>query len=54
MLLEAGEGNLPKQCVVVVTQIFTIDKSQLGEYWIVVEETDRSNPGGDQVNNGSA
>ena len=32
VLLEAGEGNLPKQSVVVVSQIFTIDKSQLGEY----------------------
>ena len=54
MLLEAEEGNLPKQSVVVVSQIFTIDKSQLGEYWIVVEETDRSNPGGDKVINGAA
>jgi len=32
VLLEAGEGNLLKQSVVVVSQIFTIDKSQLGEY----------------------
>ena len=32
VLLEAGEGNLPKQSGVVVSQIFTIDKSQLGEY----------------------
>jgi mRNA interferase MazF len=31
-LLEAGEGNLSKQSVVVVSQIFTIDKNQLGEY----------------------
>jgi mRNA interferase MazF len=32
VLLEQGEGNLPKQSVVVVSQVFTIDKSQLGEY----------------------
>jgi mRNA interferase MazF len=29
--LEKGEGNLPKQSVVMVSQIFTVDKSQLGE-----------------------
>ena len=32
VLLEAGEGNLPKQSVVVVSQLFTVDKGQLGEY----------------------
>jgi len=32
VLLEEGEANLPKQSVVVVSQIFTVDKTQLGEY----------------------
>jgi mRNA interferase MazF len=32
VLLQAQEGNLPKQSVVVVSQIFTVDKIQLGEY----------------------
>lgn len=32
VLLELGEGDLPKQSVVVVSQIFTVDKRQLGEY----------------------
>lgn len=32
ILLEPDEGNLPKQSVVMVSQIFTIDKRQLGEY----------------------
>jgi mRNA interferase MazF len=32
VLLEAGEANLPKQSVVVVSQISTVDKTQLGEY----------------------
>ena len=32
VLLEPGEGNLPKQSIVVVSQVFTIDKVQLGEY----------------------
>jgi mRNA interferase MazF len=31
VLLEQGEGNLPKQSVVLISQIFTVDKSQLGE-----------------------
>ena len=31
VLLEAGEANLPEQSVVNVSQILTIDKSQLGE-----------------------
>lgn len=29
VLLQPGEGNLPKQSVVNVSQIFTVDKSQL-------------------------
>ena len=32
VLLEAGEANLPKQSVVIVSQIFTVDKTQLREY----------------------
>ena len=32
VLLEAGEANLRKQSVVVVSQIYTVDKKQLGEY----------------------
>jgi len=32
VLLEQGEGNLPKQSVVLASQIFTVDKSQLGEF----------------------
>ena len=32
VLLDEGEANLPKQSVVVVSQIFTVDKSDLGEY----------------------
>ncbi len=32
ILLDPGEANLPKQSVVVVSQVFTVDKSQLGEY----------------------
>ena len=31
VLLEIGEGNLPKQSVVVVSQISSVDKSRLGE-----------------------
>jgi mRNA interferase MazF len=31
VLLEPKEANLPKQSVVNVSQIFTVDKSQLGE-----------------------
>jgi mRNA interferase MazF len=30
--LEAGEANLPRQSVVVVSQVSTVDKTQLGEY----------------------
>ena len=32
VLLDAGEGNLPQQSVVVVTQIITVDKAELGDY----------------------
>jgi mRNA interferase MazF len=32
VLLEAGEANLPKPSVVVVSQISSVDKAQLGEY----------------------
>lgn len=32
VLLEAGEANLPKHSVVVVSQVSTVDKAQLGEY----------------------
>ncbi len=31
VLLNPGEANLPKQSVVNVSQVFTVDKSQLGE-----------------------
>jgi mRNA interferase MazF len=32
VLLEAGEANLPRQSVVVVSQVSSVDKTQLGEY----------------------
>jgi len=32
VLLEPGEGELTKQSVVLVTQVFTVDKTQLNEY----------------------
>lgn len=32
LLLDEGEANLPRQSVVVVSQVFTVDKLQLGEY----------------------
>jgi mRNA interferase MazF len=32
VLLEAGEANLPRQSIVVVSQVSTVDKAQLGEY----------------------
>jgi mRNA interferase MazF len=31
VLLEAGEGDLPKQSVVVVSQVSSVDKARLGE-----------------------
>lgn len=38
VLLEKGEANLPKQSVVLVSRIFTVDKSQLGEFIGILEE----------------
>jgi mRNA interferase MazF len=32
VLLEVGEANLSKQSIVVVSQVSTVDKTQLGEY----------------------
>ena len=32
VLLEIGEANLPKQSIVVVSQISTVDKAQMGAY----------------------
>jgi mRNA interferase MazF len=32
VLLEAGEANLPKQSVVVVSQVSAVDKTQVGKY----------------------
>jgi mRNA interferase MazF len=32
ILLEPGEASLPKRSVVMISQIFTADKSDLGEY----------------------
>jgi len=32
VLLDSGEAGLPKQSVVVVSQIFTVDKSELTEH----------------------
>ena len=32
VLLEAGEANLPRQSIVVVSQVSTVAKAQLGEY----------------------
>jgi mRNA interferase MazF len=32
VLLEVGEGNLPKQSVVVVSQISSVEKTRLGEF----------------------
>jgi len=32
VLLEEGEANLPRQSVVVVSQVSTVNKTQLGEY----------------------
>jgi mRNA interferase MazF len=32
VLLEAGEGNLPKRSAVVVSKVSAVDKAQLGEY----------------------
>ena len=32
VLLDLGEANLPRQSIVVVSQVSTVEKSQLGEY----------------------
>lgn len=32
ILLESGEANVPKQSVVIMSQVFTVDKTQLREY----------------------
>ena len=32
ILLDIGEGNLPEQCVIVVSKISSVDKTQLGEF----------------------
>ena len=32
VLLDVSEGNLPKQSVVVVSQLITVDQTELGEY----------------------
>ncbi|RKH45117.1 type II toxin-antitoxin system PemK/MazF family toxin [Corallococcus llansteffanensis] len=32
VLLDVGEGNLPKQSVLVVSQVSSVDKTTLGEY----------------------
>lgn len=32
VLLQAGEANLSRQSIVVVSQVSTVDKAQLGEY----------------------
>ncbi len=32
ILLDVGEANLPRQSVVVVSQVETVDKTELGEY----------------------
>jgi mRNA interferase MazF len=32
VLLELGEAGLPKQSVILVSQIFTVDRTQLSEY----------------------
>lgn len=32
VLLEVGEANLPRQSIVVVSQVSIVEKSQLGEY----------------------
>ena len=32
VLLDKDEANLPKQSVVIVSQMYTVDKNELGEY----------------------
>ena len=38
VLLDEGEANLARQSVVVVSQVFTADRTQLGEYIGTVSE----------------
>lgn len=38
VLLEKGKANLSKQSVVLVSQIFTVDKTQLGEFTDTLSE----------------
>ena len=38
VLLDEGEANLPRQSVVVVSQAFAVDKTQLGEFIGTVTE----------------
>jgi len=43
IVLEVGEANLPKQGVVWVSQIFTVDKTQFGRvYWLVDKAAGKS------------
>jgi mRNA interferase MazF len=45
VLLEAGEANLPRQSIVVVSQVSTVEKAQLGEYIGSLTGRGRSNIG---------
>lgn len=38
VLLEAGEANLPRQSVVEVSKVSTLEKSQLGDYIGTLDE----------------
>ena len=38
LLLDLGEANLPRQSVVVVSQVSTVDRTQLGQYIGTLEE----------------
>jgi mRNA interferase MazF len=38
VLLDPGEANLPRQSVVVVSQVSTVDRTQLGQYIGSLEE----------------
>ncbi|MEZ4671967.1 MAG: type II toxin-antitoxin system PemK/MazF family toxin [Anaerolineae bacterium] len=38
VLLEAGEGNLPKPSVVEVSKVFSVNKAQLGEFIGTIDE----------------
>ena len=39
LLLDPGEANLPRQSVVVVSQVSTVDWTQLGQYIGTLEES---------------